>query len=99
MPERLLCGKTGIMAGEAEGRGFDGGDKRERECWRLGTGSVATVIDLWLCGENESGEASERANEPSLAWERASETRNRQSEKGKGMNVRSEECRNWEKKK
>jgi len=85
------------MAGEDEGRGFDEGDKGERECRRLVTGRVATVIDLWPCGENESGEASERANEPSLAWERASKTRNRQSEKGKGTNVRSEESRNWEK--
>ena len=90
VPERSLGGKTGSMAGEDEGRGFDEGDKRERGCWRLDTGSVATVIDLWLCGENESGEASERASEPSLGWERATETRNRQGEKGKGTNVRRE---------
>lgn len=51
------------MAGEDEGRGFGEGAKRERERWRLETVSVATVIDLWLCGENESGEESERASE------------------------------------
>jgi len=76
------------MAGEDEGRGFGEGAKRERERWRLETGSVATVIDLWLCGKNESGEESERASEPSLGWEQASETRNRKGEKGKGANVR-----------
>ena len=62
VPERPLGGKTVIMAGEDEGRGFDKGAKRERECWRLETGSVATVIDLWVCGENESSR-ERRANE------------------------------------
>ena len=66
MPERPLGGKTGMIAGEDEGRGFEEGDKRERACGRLETGSVATVIDLWLwlCVGRTSRErqANERAS-------------------------------------
>lgn len=55
-----------MIAGEDEGRGFEEGDKRERACGRLETGSVATVIDLWLwlCVGRTSRErqANERAS-------------------------------------